>query len=206
MQAPAPLFFAAPLQGEIAHKFPCNLVIFFKYVYDKNKANTEGMVDMRGMRRIADKASYAQAREILSRAAYGVLSTTCEDGLPYGVPLCFALSGNSIYFHCAVEGQKLNNLAHDSRVCLTAVAEAENCPARFTMRYRSAMAFGTARIVYGEDERIAALRLLCQKYAPEHGDEGIAAYIQAHIQDTLVVRMEVEYLSGKDTRPMGGQD
>lgn len=73
---------------------------------------------MRGMRRIANKTSYVQAREILSRAPYGVLSTTCGDGLPYGVPLCFVLSGNSIYFHCAVEGQKLDNLAHDSRVCL----------------------------------------------------------------------------------------
>lgn len=121
--------------------------------------------------------------------------------LPYGVPLCFVLSGNSIYFHCAVEGQKLDNLAHDSRVCLTAVIAAENCPARFTMRYRSAMAFGTARIVYGEDERLAALRLLTEKYAPEQGDEGAAAYIKAHIQDTLVVRMEVEYISGKDNYP-----
>ncbi len=156
---------------------------------------------MRGMRRIANKTSYVQAREILSRAPYGVLSTTCGDGLPYGVPLCFVLSGNSIYFHCAVEGQKLDNLAHDSRVCLTAVIAAENCPTRFTMRYRSAMAFGTARIVYGEDERLAALRLLTEKYAPEQGEEGAAAYIKAHIQDTLVVRMEVEYISGKDNYP-----
>lgn len=121
---------------------------------------------MRGMRNIRRKTSYDKAREILMQADYGILSTTCGDGLPYGIPLCFALSGNSIYFHCATEGQKLDNLVHDSRVCLTAVLHAENRPARLTMTYESAMAFGTARIVYAEDERHAALRLLVRQIFP----------------------------------------
>ena len=92
---------------------------------------------MRGMRNIRRKTSYDKAREILMQADYGILSTTCGDGLPYGIPLCFALSGNSIYFHCATEGQKLDNLVHDSRVCLTAVLHAENRPARLTMTYEA---------------------------------------------------------------------
>ena len=49
---------------------------------------------MRGMRNIRRKTSYDKAREILMQADYGILSTTCGDGLPYGIPLCFALSGN----------------------------------------------------------------------------------------------------------------
>lgn len=151
------------------------------------------------MRKMRYKTSYAQAREILEQASYGILSTTCDDGLPYGIPLCFALSGNSIYFHCAVEGQKLDNLAHDSRVCLTAVLEAVNRPELLTMRYKSAMAFGTARIVYGEDERIAALRLLCNKYAPAMEESAREAYFKAHVPRTIVVRMDVEYIDGKDT-------
>ena len=156
---------------------------------------------MRGMRNIRRKTSYDKAREILMQADYGILSTTCGDGLPYGIPLCFALSGNSIYFHCATEGQKLDNLVHDSRVCLTAVLHAENRPARLTMTYESAMAFGTARIVYAEDERHAALRLLCAKYSPDMSEEALAAYFKKHIANTTVERMEVEYTSGKSNRP-----
>lgn len=53
---------------------------------------------MRGMRNGKRQTSYDRAREILKQAAYGVLSTSCEDGLPYGVPLCHVLTGNSIYF------------------------------------------------------------------------------------------------------------
>ena len=155
-------------------------------------------ITMRGMRRLNRKTTYARAREILDQADYGVLSTTCEDGLPYGIPLSFALSGNSIYFHAAVEGQKLDNLAHDSRVCLTAVCRAETHPAAFTVAYQSAMAFGTARIVYGEDERRAGLRLLCRKYCPELPAAKIDAYLEAAITHTLVLRMDVEYISGKE--------
>ena len=51
---------------------------------------------MRGMHRANRKVSYAQARRILEKAEYGVLSTVCDDGLPYGVPLSFVLSGKAI--------------------------------------------------------------------------------------------------------------
>ena len=78
---------------------------------------------MRGMRNIRRKTSYDKAREILMQADYGILATTCGDGLPFGFPLGFALSGISIYFHCATEGQKLDNIRHDSRVCFTVVPE-----------------------------------------------------------------------------------
>ena len=154
---------------------------------------------MRGMHRANRKVSYAQARRILEKAEYGVLSTVCDDGLPYGVPLSFVLSGNAIYFHCAAEGQKLDNIMHDSRVCLTAVASAQTLPDRFSVRYESAMAFGTAHIVYGEDERIAALRRLCQKYAPQKTEEELAAYMNKLIVHTTGIRLDVEYISGKSS-------
>ena len=139
---------------------------------------------MRGMHQAKRQTSYSRAREILNRADYGVLSTSCEDGLPYGVPICYVLTGNSIYFHCAPEGQKLDNVMHDGRACLTAVSAARNLGKRLTMAYESAMAFGMVRPVYGEDERQAALRLLCSKYA----HWGV---------NTVILRMEVEYIAGK---------
>ena len=152
---------------------------------------------MRGMRNSSRKTTYDQARDILARASYGVLSTNCDDGLPYGVPLSFVLSGNSLYFHCATEGQKLDNIMHDNRACFTVVAEAEVLADRLTVRYASAMAFGTARIVYGEDERQAALGLLMDKYAPEMEEKKRTAYLKKHEVHTAVVRLDVEYIVGK---------
>lgn len=155
---------------------------------------------MRAMRRIRKKTTYDKAREILSRAEWGVLSTTCDDGLPYGVPLSFVLSGNAVYFHCAAEGQKLDNLMHDRRVCLTAVNAPTILSKALSMAYESAMAFGEARIVYGEAERQAALRLLCEKYDPDRSAAEVDVYLKAHSKNAVVVRMDVEYISGKTSR------
>lgn len=152
---------------------------------------------MRGMRNGKRQTSYDRAREILKQAAYGVLSTSCEDGLPYGVPLCHVLTGNSIYFHCAAEGQKLDNLMRDGRACLTVVSAAKNLGNRLSMAYESAMAFGMVRPVYGEDERQAALRLLCSKYAPDMTTEELDGKIVRWGVNTVILRMEVEYIAGK---------
>ncbi len=155
------------------------------------------MKAMRGMRRIGRKLDYDAARAVLHRAPFGVLSTTCDDGMPYGVPLSFVLTGNSLYFHCATEGQKLDNIRHDCRVCFTAVTDVRPDPALLTMDYTSAMAFGTAHIVYAEDERRAGFRLLADKYAPELTEQALEAYLKTHAGDAAVVRIEVEYISGK---------
>lgn len=155
---------------------------------------------MRGMRQVRRKVSYDEARAILHRASYGVLSTTCDDGMPYGVPLSFVLSGNSLYFHCAAEGQKLDNLVHDSRVCFTAVADSRLGKNHLTMEYESAMAFGTAHIVYAEDERQAGFRLLAGKYAPELQGKALEAYLKTFAGDAAVVRLDIEYISGKANR------
>ena len=152
------------------------------------------------MRRIGRKVTYSEAREILHRAPYGILSTVCDDRMPYGIPLSFVLTGNSLYFHCATEGQKLDNIRHDCRVCLTGVAESRLGRDHLTMEYASAMAFGTAHIVYAEDERQAGFRLLAGKYAPELTGQALNAYIQSCADEATVVRVEIEYIAGKANR------
>lgn len=156
---------------------------------------------MRGMRRMNRKTTYNRAREILHAAPYGVLCTTCDDGMPYGIPLSFVLTGYSIYFHCAVEGQKLDNIAYDARVCLTAVSHAQSMGKKLTMAYESAIAFGTAHVVHSEDERQAALKALAEKYAPELEMEKLEAHIKKWGADTIIVRMDVEYMTGKEYHP-----
>ena len=56
------------------------------------------------------KMSYEDARAILTGGVYGILATAGEDGLPYGVPLTYAVQGNRLYFHGAGHGQKLKNI------------------------------------------------------------------------------------------------
>lgn len=150
---------------------------------------------MRGMRQSAMQTSYAEARRYLEEASYGVLSTLCDDGQPYGVPLSFVLSGNALYFCSAEEGQKLSNITRCDRACFTAVAEAAVHPRQLTASYRSAVVFGSIRIVSEESERRRALQLLCEKYAFEK--VSLEASMTASLEHTVILRLDVEYISGK---------
>jgi nitroimidazol reductase NimA-like FMN-containing flavoprotein (pyridoxamine 5'-phosphate oxidase superfamily) len=95
----------------------------------------EGDLMFKGMRRQERKMDDREARELLEKGLYGVLSTTDEDGYAYGVPLSYVCIGENIYFHCAAEGSKLDNIRHNSRVSLCVVNKAETLPADFSMRY-----------------------------------------------------------------------
>ncbi|MBC2581704.1 pyridoxamine 5'-phosphate oxidase family protein [Clostridium sp. DJ247] len=64
----------------------------------------------REMRRKDRELKNDEAIEILKNSEYGILSTVSQNGYPYGVPLSFIFSNNSIYFHSAIEGHKLDNI------------------------------------------------------------------------------------------------
>ena len=59
--------------------------------------------------------------KILQEGEYGVLSTVSADGQPYGVPLNYALQNNNLYFHCALDGHKLDNLLANEKVSFCVV-------------------------------------------------------------------------------------
>jgi hypothetical protein len=54
---------------------------------------------------------------ILNRCTIGRMATIGKDGYPYITPLNYVYLDNTIYFHCASAGEKLENINRDSRVC-----------------------------------------------------------------------------------------
>lgn len=67
----------------------------------------------------------------------------------------------------------------------------------FTTYFRSMIAFGKARILEGEDEKLSALRLLADKYS--QGEEGMEAEIAKSFSHLLMVEIAVEHPTGKET-------
>lgn len=65
----------------------------------------------------------------------------------------------TFYFHCALEGKKLDILQKNPRVCLSAVTKCKPTVGpkngSFTLEFKSAIAFGTAEIV----SRTAVVRI-----------------------------------------------
>ena len=73
---------------------------------------------MRDLCRVDRKLSEEDAKEVLRKASFGTLATINEDGWPYAAPMAFALEGDTLYFHSAKRGQKLENITRDGRAAL----------------------------------------------------------------------------------------
>ena len=117
----------------------------------------------------------AFALEVLDKAPYITVSFTRPDGTPYGVPLSLARTDDrTFYFHCAMEGEKLDCIAVNPMVALSAVTRCTPTvgpkDGSFTLQYKSAMAVGKAEVVTDRDEKIEALRAISQRFLPHHMD------------------------------------
>ena len=135
----------------------------------------------------------AFALEVLDKAPYVTVSMTRPDGTPYGLPLSLARTDDKIfYFHCALEGEKLDCIAHHPTVFLSAVSLCAPTvgpkDGSFTLQYKSATAIGNAELVTDREEKIAAMRAICMRFLPRH----MAAFddaIDRSLERTAVVRI-----------------
>ena len=150
----------------------------------------------REMRRKDKMKTYEEAVQILGECTNGVLSVIGDDGYPYGVPVSYIYHDGKIYFHCAGEGHKLDAIKADSRVSFTVVGADEIAPEKFTTMYKSVIAFGKASIIDTDEEKMAALNLIREKYSGNFPKEG-AAYIEKFWDKTTVVVIEIEHMTGK---------
>jgi len=137
-----------------------------------------------------------QAKEVLENGSYGILSMCGQNNYGYGVPLNYVLEDNHLYFHCAVEGEKLRSLAENNKVSFCVVGKSEVISREFTTSYQSIIAFGKATFVSSEDEIRRAMLLLVKKYSPEHMETG-EKYINQAITRIQVIRIDIEHISGK---------
>jgi nitroimidazol reductase NimA-like FMN-containing flavoprotein (pyridoxamine 5'-phosphate oxidase superfamily) len=147
------------------------------------------------MRRKDRQITPIEAYSILETGVYGILSTLSPEGEPYGVPLNYCLIGEKIYFHCALEGEKIDNMDSCSRVSFCVVGTAEILPDKFSIRYESCIAKGAASESFGEEKR-AALEGLVKKYSAEYTPEGMA-YIEKLDDRTRVFKIAIDSITGK---------
>lgn len=135
---------------------------------------------------------------LLDRAEVGQLATVGKDGKPYAVPVCYVFEGERIYFHCGLDGKKLDNIKANPSVCFSVYevlgqgVDADK-PCDSWTHYRSVLATGTAHIIEDRDEKMRSLRILSEKLA-----KGPVGEIEAGSLDrTCVVEILIEEISGK---------
>ena len=148
-------------------------------------------------------------KEILSKAVVEALLSTCPvgrlgtigpGGRPMVKPLNFVYYEGKIYFHSAREGEKIDDITRDGRVCfevdlpVSYVKGTMENPCRAEYLYQSVICTGKARIVEEEGEKRKALGALMEKYQP---DGGYGQFLEAKLALTAVVRIDIETMTGK---------
>lgn len=127
---------------------------------------------MRQMRKASRRKDEQWAYEVFDKAPYVTVSMSRPDGIPYGLPLSLVRKDSVFYFHCAAEGEKIDCLKANPIVSLSAVSKCsprfEEDKENFTEYYHSAIAIGTATFVEDRNEKIEALRLLCERFLPKY--------------------------------------
>ncbi len=150
------------------------------------------------MRRKDRAMTEEETLALLAQGEYGVLGTVSPDGWPHGVPINYCCLDGQIYFHCALEGQKLDNLGANPRVSFCVVGRTEILPAEFATRYESCLVRGLASEVFAAEKR-AALEGLIEKYSPEFVVEG-HRYIERLVDSTRVFKLSIQSMTGKARR------
>jgi uncharacterized protein len=151
------------------------------------------------MRNNKRQVSESESLAILETGEYGVFSTVGDNGYPYGVPVSYVLIDRSIYFHCATEGAKLNNIRNNNKVSFSVVGNTEVIPHKFTTKYESVIVFGTAEEVSDKDEKEKVLMAIAEKYSKDFLKEG-RSYIERAVDQTSIVKINIEHISGKANR------
>lgn len=145
------------------------------------------------MRKANRQKDAGWALEVFDKAPYITVSMVRPDGTPYGLPLSLARKDEkTFYFHCAGEGEKIDCIKSAPMVSLSAVSRCtpkyEEEKNNFTEYFNSAIALGKAEIVTDDDEKIEALKLICERFLPKYMDHFDEA-INRSLSITTVVRI-----------------
>lgn len=152
------------------------------------------------MRRTDRERDRVFALEVIDQCEYGVAAFSTGTDQPYCIPLSLVRVGDELYFHCAMEGRKLDLMRANPKVCVSFVSSNVAARDKFTTYFKSAVVEGTAYEVKEDSVKVEALRALCQKLTPsnmEHFDRAI----EKSLGRTGVWGIHIEQVTGKEKKP-----
>ena len=150
------------------------------------------------------KAMRRKEREITDRAEIDqiILSdkvmhlALSDNNIPFLIPVFYAYNGNSLYFHSARAGSKIEILKRNNSVCFEisvdhGVIESDKA-CDFEAQHRTVIGFGKAVFVDSEAEKITALNNIVSQFTDKKFE-----YPSANLSSTAVIRIDIESIKGK---------
>jgi nitroimidazol reductase NimA-like FMN-containing flavoprotein (pyridoxamine 5'-phosphate oxidase superfamily) len=115
--------------------------------------------------------SREEMEEILREGVMGCLGLS-QEGKPYVVPLNYGYLDGKIFFHCALEGKKLDYIKKTPNVCFTVARQSGEVRRHeggdpCHVDNESVICYGTARIIEELEERKTALNIFNRCFRPD---------------------------------------
>jgi len=139
----------------------------------------------------------AEMEKVLEEADFGFLGMS-QEGKPYVIPMSFAYRKDKIFLHAALKGLKLDHIRNNPHVCFTVAEQQEivpdSDPCNFSVRYRSVVVRGRAKVMEGIEEKTAALNVIAAKYAR---GKKIGSFDPRKVVATAVIVIKADEITGK---------
>lgn len=115
---------------------------------------------------------------------------------PYVIPLCFGYHRNTLYFHGALKGLKIDLIRTNPNVCfefdtLIETIESENA-CDFSMIYKSVVGTGKAALIESLAEKRRALDIIRSQYSDKEFQ-----YPETMVKATAVIKVEIDSMTGR---------
>ena len=119
-----------------------------------------------------------------------------DGGLSYVVPVNYGYADGCLYVHSAKEGRKIDILRRNNLVSFSIYIDnglvQSDVACNWGMRYHSVMGTGKATLIEEGTEKEEALRIIMKHYSGS-----FTVFDAARIDQVLIIRIEIETLTGK---------
>ena len=151
----------------------------------------------RELRRIKNKISIEEAKELLHKEKRGVFAVNGDNGYPFAIPVdyFFDEQDNKIIFHGAKSGHKVDSLKKDNKVCFTIFGDESFNEGDWAPYLKSVVVFGRCNMIEDIDITTDKIRTLASRFYPS--SEEVELEIQKYIKDALLYEIDIEHICGK---------
>ena len=155
------------------------------------------MSEFRNMRRKRQQLSESESIGILQKATSGTLALLGDNGYPYAVPISYVYHEGKLYFHSALSGHKVDAIRQCDKASFCVIEQDDVQPKKYTTFFRSVIAFGRIHVIEDEAEKLSTARMLGNRYNP-NDDESLKKEIESGLSRMLMIRFDIEHLTGKE--------
>jgi hypothetical protein len=139
-----------------------------------------------------------ELNQIIRNCTYCSLAMTDPEGNPYVIHMNFGFKEQTVFFHSAPEGLKIDILQKNPSVCIAFSTDHllryqnTEVACSYSMKYRSVIIKGKAEFITDFDQKKEALDVIMQQYTNES-----YRYSDPAIENVCVFRVQAETIEGR---------